>query len=210
MCVHYDSCFYIICISFIRVTIFILCIFGSVVIQTTYTRTYPISFVSAKSPLYFCSESMIKYIHFRIRIWSLSAPLWIRWKNMVEDIVNAKSDPIRSIYIPTSISATNTDKSGGGKICNATIIGPRVACLHNPHHHPSVGLALGPLPSCNDGVTSRAMLLACSKQGGNLPRYQSVVNGGVVIYHVTHARSQMVERVRLATPSFVWRITSRP
>jgi hypothetical protein len=122
-------------------------------------------------------------------------------KNMVEDMVNAKSDPIRSIYIPTSISATNTDKSGGGKICNTMIIGPRVACLHNPHHHPSVGLALGPLPSCNDGVTSRAMLLAYSKQRG--PRYRSVVNGGVVIFHVTRARSQMVERVRLATPSFV-------
>jgi hypothetical protein len=97
---------------------------------------------------------------------------------MVEDMVIAKSDLIRSIYIPTSISATNTDKSEGGKFCNATIIGPQVACLHNPHHHPSVALALGPLPSCNDGVISRAMLLACSKQRGNLPCYRSVVNGG--------------------------------
>jgi hypothetical protein len=64
------------------------------VIQTTYTQTDSISYVFTPSSLHFCSESAIRYIRFRIRIRSLSAPLRIRWKNMVEKMVKVKSDPI--------------------------------------------------------------------------------------------------------------------
>jgi hypothetical protein len=95
MCVHDYSCFYIIFILFYRVTIFILCIFGSIVIRTTYTRTDPISFISAPSSLHFFSKSAIKYNHFRICIQSLSTSLRIRQKNVVKDMIKAKSDPIR-------------------------------------------------------------------------------------------------------------------
>jgi hypothetical protein len=50
---------------------------------------------SAPFPLRIRSISAIRYIRFWIRIRSLSAPLRIRWKHMVEDMVKAKSDPIR-------------------------------------------------------------------------------------------------------------------
>jgi hypothetical protein len=68
--------------------------FGCTVIRSTYTRTYLINFVSAPSPLHFCSEFAVRYIRFRIRIQSLSAPLRIRRNNMVQDMVEGKSDPI--------------------------------------------------------------------------------------------------------------------
>jgi hypothetical protein len=79
---------------------FFLCIFGFMVIQTIYKHTDPISFVSAPSPFHFRSESTIKDIRFRICIRSLSAPLRIRRKNMVENMVKIKSNPIRSVYVP--------------------------------------------------------------------------------------------------------------
>jgi hypothetical protein len=69
-CAHHYSCFPII-YSFYHVTIFMLCIFGSMVIRTTCTHTNLIRFVSAPCALHFCSKSLIRYICFR----SLSAPL---------------------------------------------------------------------------------------------------------------------------------------
>jgi hypothetical protein len=52
--------------------LFILGSFSCMVIQTTYARTYPISSVSAPSPLLFRFESTIRYICFQIYIRSLS------------------------------------------------------------------------------------------------------------------------------------------
>jgi hypothetical protein len=85
-------------------------VFLVVWLLTTFKRTDPISFVSAPNPLYFRSESVIRYIRFRIRILSLSAPLWIRQKHMVEDIVKAKSNPIQSVYIPSHHYTNNTHR----------------------------------------------------------------------------------------------------
>ena len=59
-------------------------------------RTDPINFISAPNPLHFRSESMMTYIRHRIRNRLLSDPIRIREKNTVKDMVEAKSDPIRS------------------------------------------------------------------------------------------------------------------
>ena len=64
-------------------------------------RTDPINFISAPNPLRFRSESVTIYIRNRIRNRSLSDPIRIREKNMVKDMVEAKSDPIRSVYTPS-------------------------------------------------------------------------------------------------------------
>jgi hypothetical protein len=95
MCTCYIYLFYYVAIFFF--------VFLVVWLLTNFKRTDPISFVSAPNPLHFCSESVIIYIRFRIRIRSLSAPLRIRWKHMIEDMVKAKSNPIRSVYIPTRL-----------------------------------------------------------------------------------------------------------
>jgi hypothetical protein len=89
---------------------FLFFIFLVVWLLTTFKRTDPISFVSVLNPLHFRSESAIRYICFWIRIRSLSAPLRIRWKHIVEDKVKAKSDPIWSVYIPT-LKDANTAKA---------------------------------------------------------------------------------------------------
>ena len=64
-------------------------------------HTDPNNFLSAPNPLRFRSESVIISIRPRIRNRSLSDPIRIREKNMVKDMVEAKSDPIRSVYTPT-------------------------------------------------------------------------------------------------------------
>jgi hypothetical protein len=79
------------------------------VIQTTYTQTDPISFVSAPNLLHFRSKSTIRYIRFQIHILLLSAPLQIRWKNIVEDMVKAKSNPIQSVYFSTQKYESNIE-----------------------------------------------------------------------------------------------------
>ena len=61
-------------------------------------HTDPTNFLSAPNPLRFRSESVIISIRPRIRNRSLSDPIRIREKNMVE----VKSDPIRSVYTPSS------------------------------------------------------------------------------------------------------------
>jgi hypothetical protein len=81
--------------------LFLFFVFLVVWLLTNFKYTDPISFVSAPSPPYFRSESVIRYICSRIRIRSLSAPFRIRRKHMVEDMVNTKCDPIRSVYIPS-------------------------------------------------------------------------------------------------------------
>ena len=64
-------------------------------------HTDPNNFLSAPNPLRFRSESVIISIRPRIRNRSLSDPIRIREKNMVKDMVEAKSDPIWSVYTPT-------------------------------------------------------------------------------------------------------------
>ena len=58
-------------------------------------HTDPTNFLSAPNPLRFRSESVIISIRPRIRNRSLSDPIRIREKNMVKDMVEVKSDPIR-------------------------------------------------------------------------------------------------------------------
>ena len=67
------------------------------------THTDPIYFISTPNPLHFRSESMLIYFRHRIRNRSLSDLIRIREKNMVKDMVEAKSDPIRSVYTPTHV-----------------------------------------------------------------------------------------------------------
>ena len=57
--------------------------------------TDPINFISAPNQLHFRSESVIIYIRHRIHNRSLSDLIRIREKNVVKDMVEAKSDPIR-------------------------------------------------------------------------------------------------------------------
>jgi hypothetical protein len=73
------------------------------VTQTTYTRTNPISFVSPRlrsisvpNPRSDISVSESASDHYSLRSESAG-------KNMVEDMVKAKSDPIQSVYIPTPV-----------------------------------------------------------------------------------------------------------
>ena len=72
------------------------------------TYTNPINFISAPNLLHFRSESVIIYIHYRIRNRSLSDPIRIREKNIVKDMVETQSDPIRSIYTPTNYPLATT------------------------------------------------------------------------------------------------------
>ena len=58
-------------------------------------HTDPTNFLSAPNPLHFRSESVIISIRPRIRNRLLSDPIRIREKNMVKDMVEAKSNPIR-------------------------------------------------------------------------------------------------------------------
>jgi hypothetical protein len=71
---------------------FLFFVFLVIWLLTTFKCTNPSSFVSAPSPLHFCSESMIRYIRSQIRIRSLSTPFLIRQKRMVEDMVKEKSN----------------------------------------------------------------------------------------------------------------------
>jgi hypothetical protein len=104
-CVH--IIIHVIFINFIMLP-FLFFVFLVVWLLTIFKHTNPISFVSVLNLLHFCSESVIRYICFRIRIRSLSAPLRIRRKHMVK----AKSDPIWSVYIPKY----NTREEGGGRM----------------------------------------------------------------------------------------------
>ena len=65
-------------------------------------HTDPTNFIAVPNPLHFRSETVIMSIRPRIRNRSLSDPIRIREKNMVKDMVEAKSDPIRSVYIPSN------------------------------------------------------------------------------------------------------------
>jgi hypothetical protein len=82
MCICYlRSCvhiiIYVIFIHFIILP-FLFFVFLVVWLLIIFKRTDPISFVSVTNPLHFRSESAIRYIRFRIRIQTLSAPLRIR------------------------------------------------------------------------------------------------------------------------------------
>jgi hypothetical protein len=114
---YFRSCVHIIIhVIFIHFIILPFLLFVCLVLWllTTFKCIVPISFVSAPNSLHFCSESVIRYICFRIRIRSLSAPLRIRRKHMVEDMVKAKSDPIQSVYIPICTHTGMMPSSGAG------------------------------------------------------------------------------------------------
>jgi hypothetical protein len=81
MCICYlrlrvHNIIHVIFIYFIILPV-LLFVFLVVWLLTTIKHTDPFSFISALNPFYFRSESAIKYIRFRIRIRSLSAPLRI-------------------------------------------------------------------------------------------------------------------------------------
>ena len=63
-------------------------------------HTDPTKFILVPDPLHFHSKSVIISIRTRIRNRSLSDPIQIQEKNMVKDMVEKKSDPIRSVYTP--------------------------------------------------------------------------------------------------------------
>ena len=59
------------------------------------THTDPINFISAPNPFQFRSESVIIYIRHQIRNRSLYDSIRIQEKNVVNGMVEAKSNPIR-------------------------------------------------------------------------------------------------------------------